>query len=370
MSFLFHKRKTPQEAIKSINKYIAMVAEDRGANDPDLKKKIAAKLIENVDAIKYYLIVDGDEPKKELQDKMAELLLQDDSLVQILYYISSFDFESRKDLVSIFIALLRHYKEAVELYITEHQNVITILIEGYHDGPIALTCGAMLRELISRSEDITLLILQPTLVHQNNQFITQKPTQPAQPINGQLPCPHLDRLFGFVQLTVFDIAQDAFVTLKLLLTKHKKAVAKFLEANFHDFFTKYTQLLLLSDNYVTKRLGLKLLAEILLERTFFNVMIKWINMPEYLKIIMSLLRGNTAATQVDAYQVFKIFVANPRKSEAIQVILYRNKDKLIQFLQNFNDKGDEQFQEEKTILLSTLIHLEPPQQLQQQHQQQ
>lgn len=279
---------------------------------------------------------------------MAEAIFDSTLLVSFVKNLHFFEFETRKDVSSIFTAVCRNYPEQMTSYVTLSKNLIDLLVNGYMESTIALTCGGMLRELI-RYEEICKLILIPLI---NNQ---------PQNANGPHSTPHLERFFGFVQLPVFDIASDAFSTLKLLLTKHKKLIAKFLDQNFADFFTKYTQLLLLSDSYVTKRLGLKLLAELLLTRENFAIMMKFIEVTDYLKIVMSLLRGNTKTIQIEAFHVFKIFVANPRKSDPIKSILYRNRPKLVEFLTNFQkDKNDEQFQEEKNILLTTLINLEPP----------
>ncbi len=69
-------------------------------------------------------------------------------------------------------------------------------------------------------------------------------------------------------------------------------------------------------------------------------MMRYINEPENLKIMMNLLRGNTKAIQFEAFHVFKIFVANPKKSQPVVEILVRNRKKLIEFLQKFQkDKG-------------------------------
>jgi len=119
--------------------------------------------------------------------------------------------------------------------------------------------------------------------------------------------------------------------------------------------------LLQSRNYVTKRQSLKLLGELLLNRSNFSIMMRYINSSENLKIMMNLLRGNTKAIQFEAFHVFKIFVANPKKSPGIVEILSRNKRKLIEFLQKFQkdkENNDEQFNEEKNTLLNTLNQLE------------
>lgn len=55
---------------------------------------------------------------------------------------------------------------------------------------------------------------------------------------------------------------------------------------------------------------------------------------------MTLLRDKKRTIQFEAFHVFKVFVANPKKTDPVLDILVRNKDKLVVFLNNFhNDKG-------------------------------
>jgi calcium binding protein 39 len=54
----------------------------------------------------------------------------------------------------------------------------------------------------------------------------------------------------------FDAASDAFLTFRELLTTHKAMVANFLVLKYDVFFARYKELLQ-SDNYVTRRQGLK-----------------------------------------------------------------------------------------------------------------
>lgn len=63
------------------------------------------------------------------------------------------------------------------------------------------------------------------------------------------------RLFSYVDLPNFDVASDAFLTFRELLSRHKSLIAEFLDANFDQFFAKYA--VLLQSNYVTKRQSLK-----------------------------------------------------------------------------------------------------------------
>lgn len=82
-------------------------------------------------------------------------------------------------------------------------------------------------------------------------------------------------------------------------------VSEYLEKNYDRFFTAYTTLVL-SSNYVTKRQSLKLLGEILLDRTNFNVMTKYISNEANLKMMMNLLRDKSKNIQFEAFHVFKV----------------------------------------------------------------
>lgn len=107
------------------------------------------------------------------------------------------------------------------------------------------------------------------------------------------------------------------------LTRHKPMVAEYLEANYDrvrppslfdvpqlipqlaQFFSSYA-LLVQSSNYVTKRQSLKLLGEILLDRTNFKVMTRYIANEDNLKMMMNLLKDRSKNIQFEAFHVFKV----------------------------------------------------------------
>jgi calcium binding protein 39 len=152
------------------------------------------------------------------------------------------------------------------------------------------------------------------------------------------------------------------------------------------------------------------LGEILLDRSNFNVMTKYISSAENLKLMMNLLRDKSRNIQFEAFHVFKesehfrlltfmtlmflciclfqqVFVANPNKNKPILDILTKNQERLIVFLSNFhNDRhgkkkriwsmkaifplriivlmtwnliDDEQFNDEKAFLLKQIQDLKP-----------
>lgn len=178
-------------------------------------------------------------------------------------------------------------------------------------------------------------------------------------------------------------------------------VAEFLMTNYDKFFFEYNNLLTCS-NYITKRQSIKLLGEILLDRANYSIMTLYVDSPDNLKLTMTLLRDKSKNIQYEAFHVFKVFVANPKKSAAVEKLLVKNKQQLLVFLPKFHEdrKGgfhilpfntlilffwelgdanviyrgldDEQFNDEKAFLLKQIEALPDtvPQQIQQQQQQQ
>ena len=69
-------------------------------------------------------------------------------------------------------------------------------------------------------------------------------------------------------------------------------------------------------------------GELLLDRTNFTVMTRYISNPENLKLMMNMLRDSSRNIQFEAFHVFKVFVANPDKPAAIHSILSKNKEKV------------------------------------------
>lgn len=146
-----------------------------------------------------------------------------------------------------------------------------------------------------------------------------------------------------------------------MLTRHKQLVAQYLATNFELFFDKYNNSLLKSESYVTKRQSIKLLGEILLDRANYSVMTAYVDRGEHLKICMNLLRDDRKMVQYEGFHVFKVFVANPHKSIAVQKILLINRERLLSFLRVFLDdrQDDEQFIDEREFLIKQIRNMPP-----------
>jgi len=291
-------------------------------------------LTKNLVSIKSALGEHSDDPNGEIQQQMANEIYSSDFIQQSLIQMQKLDFESRKEFVLIFTALMKRKigeKEPTVDFLAKNPSIIENLMNSYDNGDVAITTGSILRETL-RSEIIAKIILQ------SQSFW---------------------KFFKYAEYANFDVASDSFQTFKEILLKHKQPIAEFLDKNYDQFFVNYL-LLINSDNYVTKRKSLKLLSEVLIERSNFKIMTKFISDSNNLKLAMNLLRDKSRNIQLESFHVFKLFVANPNKTPQIIHIFYKNRDKLIGFLSGFqNDKEDEQFTEEKQYLIKQLGNLPP-----------
>lgn len=294
------------------------------------KRKAVEEISKTLCHIKNILFGDGDsEPQPELVAQLAQEVYSHDVLQLLVAHIGKFEFEAKKDVSQVFNVLLRRQigsRSPTVEYLATRPDVIFLALRGYENPDVALNTGMILREML-RHEPLAKILLY------SERFYT-------------FP--------DYIETTTFGISCDAFSNFKETLTRHKAMVAAYLEKNYDRFFATYTTLLQ-SPNYVTKRQSLKLLGEILLDRTNFTVMTRYISSEDNLKMMMNLLRDRSKNIQFEAFHVFKVFVANPKKPPSIENILRRNREKLVKFLQDFhNDKDDEQFVDEKQYVLQII----------------
>ena len=272
---------------------------------------------------------------KLIQD-FVDCAIEENIPVMIQRSLPLLEFEARKDAAATYNGLVRArdpdtgaYKVAEEILEKNDGEELDGLILGYEKQSSALAYGAMLREVV-RHEKLCDLILR------REAFL---------------------KFFEFMQAENFEIASDAMASFREALTRHKDIVAKFLIGDAYDvFFDKFNDLLE-KGNYVCKRQSLKLLGEILLDRASGEVMLKYIAKAENLCLMMNLLRDDAKSIQYEAFHVFKVFVANPNRPQAVTSILEANKEKLMNFLSKSHeerDKDDAQFAEERQTLIDVL----------------
>ena len=147
------------------------------------------------------------EPVPELVLQLSTCMLEGNLLNLLVYALHSFEFEAKKDAAQIYNNLLRRQVGTgfpIADYIGQHQEILFTLIKGYENPDISLNCGMILRECL-RHEHLCKVVLES---------------------------PHFWAFFGYVELSSFDVASDAFASFKDCLTKHKTLVSDYLTAHY------------------------------------------------------------------------------------------------------------------------------------------
>lgn len=328
------KGKSPQELVKLSKDALMVLQSDES---PKSVNKASEEISKHLQSLKVLLYGEGDQDPNPISvTQAANEVYQTGLLLALVNNLQKIEFEARKDAAQIFNNLLRRQTQirfpTVD-YIVENEVILLKLVKGYECNDIAGNCGLMLRECL-RHESLTKIILNYDIFY---------------------------NFFEYCENPTFDVASDAFTTFEDLLTKHKEICSSFLFTNYNKFFSRYEKLMD-SQNYVLRRQSLRLLAELLLDRSNMNVLLKYIGDPENLKRIMNLLRNKSRNIQFEAFHLFKVFVANPNKSAPVLNILLKNREKLVEFLEKFqNDRtDDEEFNEEKSVLIKQINSLQIP----------
>jgi len=175
-----------------------------------------------------------------------------------------------------------------------------------------------------------------------------------------LRSPAFFSLFDHLLSPNFDVASDAFTTFKGLLTdpSNKQMAADVLSESFKQFFHEFHRVLK-SDHFFSRLQLIKLLGELLFDRSNFKIMKNYISEPEHLKVTMQLLKDDSAKISCEALNVFKIFVANPDKAPGVRDILFKNKEKLLTFFETFEpEDGLLQFDAERDQVMDAIRKIE------------
>ncbi|ODH28508.1 hypothetical protein ACO22_03937 [Paracoccidioides brasiliensis] len=364
MAFLFNRARArqPAEVARLIKEFLVRLWEN-----PNGGSKIEEDLAKQLAHMK--LIVQGTQEVDILPEQVQQLIqavIQDDLLYELARSIRYLPFEARKDTQTIFSHILRFKptnadssEPPVISYIASNRpEIIVELCWGYENHRSAMPCGSILREAL-KYEVIAAIILYDESAR-DGPAIHINEVDPGTKQTGEGV---FWNFFQWINRGSFEVGADAFTTFREILTKHKALVSQYLLSNFELFFGKYNDILVQSDSYVTKRQSIKLLGEILLDRANYNVMTKYVDRGDHLKLCMNLLRDDRKMVQYEGFHIFKVFVANPNKSIAVQKILINNRDRLLKFLPKFLEDrtDDDQFTDEKSFLVRQIemLPLEP-----------
>ncbi|KAL4921887.1 conidiophore development protein hymA [Aspergillus aurantiobrunneus] len=353
MAFFFNRGRSrqPSDVVKSIKDLLLRLRE------PSAAAKVEDELAKQLSQMKF--MVQGTQEIEVSTDQvhaLVQAMLQEDLLYELALALYKLPFEARKDTQTIFSHILRFKPPqanspdppVISYIVHNRPEIIIELCRGYEHSQSAMPCGTILREALKF--DVIAAIILYDQSKEGESAIRLTEVQPNVPQRGTGV---FWRFFHWIDRGSFELSADAFTTFREILTRHKSLVTGYLATNFDYFFAQFNTCLVQSDSYVTKRQSIKLLGEILLDRANYSVMMRYVESGENLKLCMKLLRDDRKMVQYEGFHVFKVFVANPDKSVAVQRILINNRDRLLKFLPKFLEDrtDDDQFTDEKSFLV-------------------
>ncbi|KAJ5827044.1 Armadillo-like helical [Penicillium robsamsonii] len=354
MAFFFNRGRSrqPADIVRTTKELLLRIHDSQNA--PKAEEELAKQLSQ------MKVIVQGTPEVAASVDQVHALVqatLQEDLLFDLSKSIHLLPFEARKDTQTVFSHILRFRPNSYGMekdppvisYLVHHRpEIIVELCRGYMQSQSAMPCGVILREAL-KFDVITAIVLYDQS-SEGESAIRLSEVKPNHPQRGDGV---FWRFFDWIDKSNFEVSADAFTTFREILTRHKSLVTSYLATNFELFFGRFNNILVHSDSYVTKRQSIKLLGEILLDRANYNVMMAYVESGDNLKLCMKLLRDDRKMVQYEGFHVFKVFVANPTKSVAVQRILINNRDRLLRFLPKFLEDrtDDDQFTDEKSFLV-------------------
>ncbi|XP_050136406.1 putative MO25-like protein At5g47540 isoform X1 [Malus sylvestris] len=337
------KTRMPIELVKHMHELLIFIDQNTDAREQKRKEKME-ELTKAILEIRTVVYGDDDsEPNKDSCAQLTREFFREDTFRLLIVCLSKLNLGDRQNATHVIANLQRQKVQsriiALE-YLENNIDIMDILIKGliwfsYEDNSdIALSYGAITRECI-RHQNIARYVLESD---------------------------HVKEFFYYIQTPNFDVASDAATTFKELMTRHKSTVAEFLSKNYEWFFHEYNSQLLESPNYITKRQAIKLLGDMLLDRTNSDVMVRYVCSLHNMIILMNLLRDPKKTIKLETFQVFKLFVANQNKPPEIVNVLVKNRTKLIRFLNDFTiEKEDKQFEANKAQVINeiSVLKLKP-----------
>ncbi|CCE61868.1 hypothetical protein TPHA_0B01960 [Tetrapisispora phaffii CBS 4417] len=348
----FWWKKHPKEPTEYA-KYITEQLHNLLVSDSIETKKFVNQEIKKYLIIMKSIMLHEVEPKisDEIETKFYNEIINCDLFLKLIRHLPDLEFETRKDIIFLYSLSLRYFNETNSSQ-TQHFFINPVMIStmlrstelvivGNSSRDIFLTLTNMIIES-SKYERMCELLL-------NDEFIW--------------------RIFEYCNLPDFEISTEALHIITTVFSIHSEVVSEFfLKGNktstCHELtgvnnnatrFIRNVNNLLVNGSYVCKRQITKLLGSLLILRANNKLMMVYINNPENLRLIMTLLGNKSKSLQFEAFNIFKIIVANPEKPLTILQILANNREKLLAHLPKIGmENKDSTFSDEIDYIMQEI----------------
>ncbi|OHT15965.1 hypothetical protein TRFO_13655 [Tritrichomonas foetus] len=316
-------KKLPKGTIKKLQKALAEYMHDSNSK----KGKEILPLINSINDV-----LNADESaKNDSPEKTNEQLYLDNTVKTLIQLMPFFDQPTLNSLSTLLQTTVRKYPDSsLPQYLMKNQTELTTLLSFFDQPSVSNTAHMLLRACLL-SRDFTKFLFDSGFVGSFIQYLSGDN---------------------------FDKLTTAFGTYDAILNTHPDISADFVKSHWQLFQIQFKQLLN-SPNYLVQSTFLPILLKFLTFDETKVCFMKYLDDVQNLQLIMILLKNSSSKKRKrvpsQAYNIFKLFVINPRRSPPIVNALKKNKTQLLRFLNELKlEDSDPSLEEEKQQVISLI----------------
>lgn len=315
-------KKSQKGLVKKLDKAISSFVKDQKSKSAKDVLPLMNQIIE---------VLNDDSDKNDSASKINDQIYQESSIVtNSINLMPFFDQPTINALSTLLQTTVRKYPDnSLPKYLMNHPSECTTIFSYLENQTISNTAHILLRACLL-SRDFTKYLFEKGYVG------------------------------SFIQYLSGDFAKlaAAFGTYDAILNTHPDISAEFINSNWEIFQIQFKQLLH-SPNYLIPSNFLPILSNFLLHTESVSCFRKYLEDVENLQFIMLLLKNSSKRVVSQAYQIFKLFVLNPRSTPQIINALRKNKKQLVSFLNSFQiDDSNPSLEDEKQQLIQLIKSLQ------------
>mmetsp|Transcript_6301 Transcript_6301/g.11619 ORF Transcript_6301/g.11619 Transcript_6301/m.11619 type:complete len:419 (+) Transcript_6301:126-1382(+) len=342
--------RTPAEYAASCSRALDCILDEK--SEEEKVKKAYSKLERLLKEMAVMLYGDGEKPVDTNKvNRLIRELRSSDLMARLVMKVERLGFEIPKSISKILSFWLHDkglYNDAIA-YFDRHRGLVGHLVSHFEREEVSLPCAEIVKEALVHPKLLKSALEEDkgNIVFKVLEYVGVKDIAFASEAYGML-----DTIINCRLSRDQNISAD-------MQKEHLKLVATWLDANYEEFWKKIHTFMEPTGSHLMMEQMLKLVYQVLKTHRNYYIMMRYINDPENLTRVMRLLRVQNKKIQVMAFNVFKIFVANPEKSEKIIEILLPNVEKIMKFFQALgaDDELDGKFEDDLEVLNEQLKEL-------------
>jgi len=316
------------------------------AQKPGKQHRAPSKLTRDIGQIHivFYGDVDHD-PNPKQAAKLVARLLSSDLFCKLILNQCLLEFEAKKQSADIIAYIVRRCtRNRCDAYIgdrTDRRNGSNSIVDALFSEYAAFG-SSIIHEMVKRPEMATMLL----------NLKSRSDTK------SESDCDFADRLLTLAESDDFNVSSNAYRSLSaLLLHAHSglgRRVAAYLDSSFDRVVPRINSLVQ-RNNFVRQKQFLSLLYSLLTRESNYAVAMRYLSQKDNLAaVLLTMHKYRASSVSLEAYQVFKLFLATPRMSREVRVVLWNNKARLLALLSEFHSekaKSDAVFAEDRRVVV-------------------